>query len=120
VYYPSKVKFKALNNDHIFHLTAWAKVGKSYIYGVNSERCSVRFARRYDDGIMGYHVHAEMDLLRKIEGTGITEISVARFSKKGLPTMAKPCRYCQGFLRESGIKKVHYTNWSGEWELMKF
>lgn len=119
MYYPSDAISLALNNDHVFHLTAWAKVGKSYIYGVNSDKCSAKFARRYEDGEMGYHLHAEMDLVKKIRGTSITEINVVRFSKRGVPTMAKPCKYCQHFLRENGIKKVHYTNWNGEWEVMK-
>lgn len=119
MYYPSELRIKALNNSHVFHLTAWAKVGKSYIYGINSDRCSTRFARRYNDGVIGYHLHAEMDLLKKIDGMGITEINVVRFSKKGVPTMARPCRYCQEFLKENGIKKVHYTNWNGEWEMMR-
>lgn len=119
VYYPIELKDKALNNSHIFHLTAWAKIGKSYVYGVNSDRCSTRFARRYADGNMGYHLHAEMDLLKKIKGTNITEINVVRFSKRGVPTMAKPCKHCQRFLKENGVRKVHYTNWNGEWETMK-
>lgn len=119
VYYPSDARTMALCNDHVFHLTAWAKNGKSYIYGVNSNRCSTKFGRRYTDGVMGYHLHAEMDLLRKIRGTGIKEISVARFTKRGLPTMARPCKYCQHFLKAGGIKKVNYTNWDGIWEEMK-
>jgi len=110
---------EAMNNAHIFHLTAWAKVGKSIVYGVNSYRCSTRFQRLYTDGQKGYHLHAEMDLIRKIKGLNVREISVARFIKSGRPTMAKPCKYCQKFLKEAGIKKVKYTNWDGKWETLK-
>jgi tRNA(Arg) A34 adenosine deaminase TadA len=119
VYYPTELREVALNNDHLFHLTAWVRVGKSYIYGVNSYRCSTKFARRYEDGVVGYHLHAEMALLKKIEGLGLKTVNVARFNSLGELTMAKPCKYCQSFLKNSGIRKVRYSNWDGNWEVLK-
>jgi len=31
-------------------------------------------------------------------------------------TMAKPCRFCMKHLKNSGISKIRYTNWEGDWE----
>jgi hypothetical protein len=119
VYYPVNLRNIAMNNSHIFHLTAWTKVGKSIVYGVNSYKCSTKFRRFYGDGQEGYHLHAEMDLIRKTKGLGVKEISVARFVKSGKATMARPCLHCQKFLKKAGIKKVRYTNWDGQWEVLK-
>jgi len=120
VYYPNQALNLALKNNHVFHLAAWARKGKSYIYGVNSERCSTKFGRKYSDGSTGYHMHAEMDLIRALKGEKVTEIYVARFTAHGgKTTMARPCKYCQHFIKKHGIKKVYYTNWDGKWELMR-
>jgi deoxycytidylate deaminase len=120
VYYPNQALNLAMKNNHIFHLAAWARKRKSYVIGVNSEKNSSKFGRRYSDGTMGYHLHAEMDLIKNLKGEKVTEIYVARFTAKGgLPTMARPCKYCQFFLKKYGIKKVHYTNWDGQWNTMR-
>ena len=58
-----------------------------------------------------------MALLNKADG--IDEIHVIRFNKNGEVTMAKPCVYCQKFLKEHGVKRVMYTNWVGRWKCMK-
>ena len=114
-----KARDLALNNDHTYHLVAYAKVRNSYRIGINSNRKSAKFKRKYNDGTYGYHLHAEMDLIRQCPEGSLRVIHVIRFRKNGAPTMAKPCRFCQRFLREHGIIKVHYTNWEGEWEVMK-
>lgn len=59
-----------------------------------------------------------MDLIRKFEPGSLNEISVVRFTKDGEVTMSKPCKYCQVFLREHGVKKVKYTDWSGEIKIL--
>jgi len=117
VYY--KARELALNNNHSFHLTAYAKVGSSYRWGVNSNKESAKLKRKYKDGTYGYHLHAEMDLIRKCKEGTVKVIHVIRFQKDGKVTMAKPCTHCQGFLRDHGIIKVYYTNWDGKWEVMK-
>jgi len=63
-------------------------------------------------------MHAEMDVLRFSQPGD--EIEVVRYQKclHGL-TMAKPCCHCMQHMAESGINKVRYTNWSGEWEEIK-
>ena len=46
-------------------------------------------------------------------------LMVIRYLADGTPSMAKPCVYCQKFIKESGISKVEYTDWEGnirEWE----
>jgi hypothetical protein len=45
-------------------------------------------------------------------------INVVRFTMRGHVTMAKPCKWCQNFMRRYGVSRVRYTNWSGEWEKM--
>ena len=61
-------------------------------------------------------MHAEMALLKKCEEGAVDTVNVIRFKKNGEVTMAKPCRFCEIFLRNHGVKKVYYTNWEGEWE----
>lgn len=119
MYYLNKAKKIALNNSHSYHLVAWAKRGTSVIFGTNSSRCSTKFERVHPDGTKGFHLHAEMDLIRKFEPGTLRQINVVRFSKAGKLTMSKPCEYCQAFLRKHGVKKVNYTNWDGTWSSMK-
>jgi deoxycytidylate deaminase len=119
VYYPAFIREIAMTNNQPFHLAAWAKRGDSILYGVNSSRCSTSFKRVYKGGQVGYQVHAEMALLKKCKDSNIDTIYVIRFRKNGGITMAKPCNYCQTFLRKYGIKKVYYTDWMGEWSLLK-
>ena len=45
-------------------------------------------------------------------------INVVRFTNRGLPTMARPCDWCQDYMRKRGVRRVKYTNWNGEWEKM--
>ena len=119
MYYPPFVREIAMNNEQPFHLAAWTKRGSSFVYGVNSDECSTRFKRKYRDGQIGYHLHAEMALLKKSKEGEVDTIYVIRFTKNGEITMAKPCPYCQKFLKQYGVKKAYYTNWKGEWEVLK-
>ena len=120
MYYLDKAREIALNNNHDYHLVAWAKRGSSTIFGTNSSRCSTKFKRTHPDGTEGFHLHAEMDLIRKFKPGTLAEITVIRFSKNGELTMSKPCEYCQKFLKEHGVKKVNYTEWDGTWSVMRF
>ena len=45
-------------------------------------------------------------------------VNVVRFTNRGVPTMAKPCTWCQEYMRKRGVRRVKYTNWNGEWEKM--
>ncbi len=114
MYYPSVVKELAMNNGQPFHLAAWVKVGNSYIVGVNSDRCSSKFHRYHNDGTSGFHLHAEMDLLRQLDpDRGTKEINVVRFHKNGKATMAMPCKFCRKFLLDYGVIRVNYSDWNG-------
>ena len=119
MYYPDRAQEIALENEQQYHLAAWFKSGGELTFGTNSDKCSARFRRQYKDGSIGYHLHAEMDLLLKMGHNIADEICVIRFKKNGDITMAKPCRYCQKFLKTYGVKRVRYTNWDGKWESMR-
>lgn len=106
---------RAMNNNHTFHLAAILKRGKSIIrVGVNSDKTNPRFARKYKNGEINYHLHAEMDVLCSAQPGD--SIIVVRFAADGSLTMAKPCEHCQRFLAEAGIFKVYYTDWNGEYQ----
>lgn len=108
----------ALANGHDFHLAAILKRNKSVIrIGTNSSRTNPNFRRVHRNGAIDYHLHAEMDVLRFYRPGD--KITVLRFSAKGELTMAKPCRWCQKFLREAGVKRVSYSNWKGEIETLR-
>ena len=79
VYY--KARDLALSNNHDYHLAAYTKVRSTYRLGVNSNKKSVKFKRRYRDGTFGYHLHAEMDLIRQFPEGSVKEITVVRFMK---------------------------------------
>lgn len=109
---------KALSNNGLFHLAAFAS--KKGPVGVNSmSRRTAKFKRRYSDSKDTYHeVHAEVDLILRLREVP-ERINVIRFFKDGTPTMARPCIHCQNFLRIKGVKSVRYTNWNGDWEEMR-
>jgi deoxycytidylate deaminase len=88
-------------------------------FGLNSERCSAKYKKRYNNSCDTHHeIHAEVDLILKMDSVP-RKIKVARFLSSGVATMAKPCVHCQNFLRQRGVKVVRYTNWDGEWEDLK-
>lgn len=119
MYYLDKARDVALSNSQQYHLVAWAKRGSSVVFGTNSVRCSTKFKRIHPDGSRGFQLHAEMDLIRKFKPGTLKEITVVRFSKSGVPTMSKPCCYCIYFLRRHGVRKVYYTDWNGNWKVMR-
>ena len=110
---------KALNNNRSYHLAAiLIRKGKPIKIGENTDKTHPKFKRQYDDGQWASHMHAEMNVLRFARPGD--EIEVIRVTKSGDRfTMAKPCPLCQEAIKKSGIKKVRYTNWDGEWEEYK-
>ena len=111
-----RAKDLALSNGRAYHLVAiLRRNGRVVRVGENTNKTHPRFRRQYPDGTWGSHMHAEMNVLRFAEPGD--EIEVMRFRKCDHDTtMAKPCALCMSYLRQSGIKRVRYTNWSGEWE----
>lgn len=61
-------------------------------------------------------MHAESNVLRFYRPGD--ELIVMRFTKKGNPTMAKPCPHCQAKIDKLNLKRVTYTNWEGEFEIL--
>lgn len=81
--------------------------------GYNSHRTHTR-AKNTHTGCL----HAEMDAL--IAAKPGDKLVVFRWTKDSdQPTMAKPCKHCQQQIREAGIKKTYYSDWSGEIRRMK-
>jgi tRNA(Arg) A34 adenosine deaminase TadA len=114
VYY--RAKNLALGNGRTYHVAAILKrKGRIVKIGENTSKTHPRFKRQYPDGTWASHMHAEMNVLRFAQPGD--DIEVMRFSKCGHHmTMAKPCPLCMVELRKSGVRKVRYTNWNGEWE----
>ena len=117
MYYQAKEL--ALKNNRSYHLAAiLRRNGHVVRIGENTSKTHPRFRRQYSDGTWASHMHAEMNVLRFAQPGD--ELEVLRFKKCGHDwTMAKPCQLCMEHIRSAGIKKVRYTNWSGEWEEMK-
>lgn len=111
-----KAKQLAINNGRPFHLAAiLIRDGDVVRIGENTHKTHPRFKRQYKDGGWAANMHAEMNVLRFAKPGDVVE--VIRFSKcSHQPTMAKPCPLCMKHMKESGISKVRYTNWQGDWE----
>ena len=110
---------KAVANGLTFHVAAILKRnGKVVFVGENTNKTHPRFKRQYADGSWASHMHAEMSALRFAQPGD--ELEVIRFSKCNHKwTMAKPCVLCESEIKKSGIKKVRYTNWDGDWEELR-
>jgi len=117
VYY--RAKKLAINNGRTYHLAAiLRRNGRVVKIGENTDKTHPRFKRQYSDGTWASHMHAEMNVLRFAEPGDMIE--VIRFSKCDHKwTMAKPCDICMNEIKKSGIRKVRYTNWVGEWETIE-
>lgn len=102
----------AMNNNHSFHLAAILFRNKSVVkVANNSDKTHPRFARRYKDNHEGHQLHAEMSVL--LAARPGDNVFVFRFTKDGELSMAKPCEFCQKFLKQAGIKTVTYSDWDG-------
>ena len=114
-----QAKNLALSNGRTYHIAAiLRRNGRVVKIGENTNKTHPRFKRQYEDGSWASHMHAEMNVLRFAQPGD--EIEVIRFKKCSHEfTMAKPCEICEKELRKSGIKRVRYTNWDGQWEEMK-
>lgn len=108
-----------MSNNQSFHVIAWIERGKSTIVGVNGSGEKPQFRRKFKDGQECFISHAEMDAVSKLKEVCDNDVlHVMRFTKNGGISMAKPCKYCQEYLRRKGIKKIRYTDWDGSWQKM--
>ena len=110
-----KAKELAINNGRTYHVAAiLRRNGRVVRVGENTNKTHPRFKRQYPDGSWASHMHAEMNVLRFAQPGD--EVEVLRFRRCNHErTMAKPCKHCQHALQASGVKKIRYTNWDGEW-----
>lgn len=110
----------ALGNNQSFHIVAWVERNNSVIVGINGASTRPQFRRKFKDGTECFVSHAEMDAVAKL-GKDIRPtdvLHVMRFMKNGTVSMAKPCEYCQLYLKKKGIRHVRYSGWQGEWNKM--
>lgn len=74
---------------------------------------SIGHNRRLRGRTIGPHsVHAEVDALNTVRpdiDLSKSEMYVSRFNKNGGPLLSKPCDECMEAIRESGIRRVHYS-----------
>jgi pyrimidine deaminase RibD-like protein len=66
-------------------------------------------------------VHAEVQALKKLwpsHRAGTTVLTI-RMTKGGNLGMAKPCPICEAYMRGAGVKKVIYSDASGQLITMK-
>ena len=110
----SKAKSLAMNNGEVYHLVAALKRGKQFVkLGTNSRKTHPKFRRTFTNGPREVHsLHAEMSVLRFARPGD--DLIVMRFRADGSRSMARPCPVCQKYIEEAGIRRVHYSNWSGD------
>ena len=113
-----RAKELAISNGRTYHLAAiLRRNGRVVRIGENTSKTHPRFKRQYEDGSWASHMHAEMNVLRFAEPGD--ELEVMRFKKCDHEfSMAKPCSLCMDQMKKSGIRKVRYTNWEGQWEVL--
>ena len=108
-----KAKNIAMNNNEPFHLIAILRRGKHVVkVGTNSKKTHPAFERTYKNGEKGYHLHAEMDVLRFAKPGD--NLEVLRWNAMGELKMAFPCEYCQKAIKDAKINKVTYSDWDGK------
>jgi deoxycytidylate deaminase len=64
------------------------------------------------------NVHAEHNALSGLRDIQGAEIYVTRLAQGNL-TMAMPCEKCMKLIISKGIRKVHFTDYKGEWRIIK-
>jgi len=121
VYYTTKTRELAINNkEQIFKVVAVLKRGKHIVkIGVNSRKTNPRYPQIYRDGTIGYCMHAEMNVLRYAKAGDTLEVLRFRNDDNTKIAMAKPCKHCQKYIKQVGIKKVKYTTNKGVWERLR-
>lgn len=60
-------------------------------------------------------MHAVIKAKKKFKEIEGMELHVMRFGKRGNIAMAKPCKYCQNFLKQHNILTIYYTDENGNW-----
>jgi tRNA(Arg) A34 adenosine deaminase TadA len=63
-------------------------------------------------------VHAEVSALRSTSVTEGAKIFVARVTPGGNLALARPCKRCLKTIKDAGIRRVYYTNETGNWSVL--
>jgi tRNA(Arg) A34 adenosine deaminase TadA len=92
--------------------------GSIFATGVNKNRNNPLVAPEHAT------FHAEHDAIRKLRGQDMkgATIYVARLSKLHIPALSRPCDFCYGKIRLTGINRIVHTDWdenANELEQMK-
>jgi deoxycytidylate deaminase len=99
------------------HLGAALTRGKQVVWGINIMGKTHPNSQVWENGVQIIKgVHAEQMTLikgRKFTDGGI--LYVARITKARNLALASPCAVCRYLIRESNIKKVHYSVGPNEW-----
>ena len=98
-------KISKLSNHSHFKLGSVIVRGSKIVsVGTNNIKTHPRSPHPY------FSLHAETAaiLLAKQDLTKC-EIYVYRETKLGMPVMSRPCEYCLPFIKEAGLKKIHYS-----------
>lgn len=56
------------------------------------------------------HVHAEIDVLKKIKNPRGSTIYIARVNRRGQTRFSRPCDRCYQAITTAGINKIIYTD----------
>ena len=109
----SKAQFK-FKNGGTFALGAVAmKDGKIIARGCNYKIYNEKFSQ------YGYEtIHAEALCLSRCKQKADT-LMVIRVTKNGTLSMSVPCSRCFNLCKLHGIKRIYYSDWSGNIQRMK-
>lgn len=97
---------EALKSNHRFRLGAVVFYGtKILASGFNKVCTHPKSPHPYKT------IHAEFSALNKLEGTNLRRASiyVHRLMSKGEPGLAKPCLYCEGYIRSKGVEGIYFS-----------
>lgn len=99
--------------------------GKQLYVGLSDRNKTHTKARKeYDDGKVGFSIHAEFDALRQLPhdySPRRCRMIVYRIKADGELGMAMPCVHCQKVLAHYRIKNrnIQYTDWTGKLRSMR-
>ena len=100
-----KMSFKS---DHKQHLIGGCLVKKNKIISLGFNKVKTH----PKSNSLHQHIHCELDCILGIDKElleGAT-LYLYRQNKQGVPSICRPCRFCEVLLKEVKIKKVCYTD----------
>lgn len=116
---PMEAILKKVTPEHDKLVVCVAMYSSSLYIGWNSTKTSPAFHRTYSNGDESYSRHAELHAISQLPrdfNPKKVRLYVARLSKTGRMAMALPCPSCQRTLASTGIKKIYFTDWEGNWK----